>query len=98
MSGKVNVRDLAVDLGTLGEDAGYTVGGPNPWGGMHHSIFTGLEGEHYSFDTDAAGNVVDGTGHFTPPESIGGANVSVDPPSPKKQGVRVVFDPECLWD
>ncbi|MCL4360394.1 hypothetical protein M1555_04060 [Patescibacteria group bacterium] len=96
MTGKVNVRDLDVDLGVLGDDAGYTVGGPNKIGGMHHSIFTGVEGEHYSFDTDAAGNVVDG--HRTPPESIGGEITSVNPPSPKKPGVRVVFDPECLWD
>ncbi len=96
MSGKVNVRDLDVDLNALGEGAGYTIGGPNDIGGMHHSIFTGVEGEHYSFDTDAAGNVVDG--HLTPPASIGGVIVNVDPPTPKKQGVRVVFDPECLWD
>ena len=98
MTGKVNVRDLDVDLSTLGDDAGYTVGGPNQWGGMHHSIYTGVEGEHYSFDTDTDGNIVQETGHLTPPKSVSSSHISVDPPSPKKKGVHVVFDPECLWD
>jgi len=100
MSGKLNVRDLAMDLGLPDQDAGYTVEGPNKWGGMHHSMFTGNEGEHYSFDSDQDGNLVSGMGHLVGPKPEDGSEptiTSLDPPAPKKPGVRVVFDPDCLW-
>lgn len=99
---KVNVRDLQMDLGLPDQNAGYTVQHPdkdNP-DQTHHSMFTGDRGEHYSFNTDEQGDVVPGTGHYTPPHEKGEPSkpVSQEPPAPEKPDVRVTFNPDCLWD
>lgn len=101
MSDKVNVRNLAVNLGTEKQDMRYAVEAPTDLGGVHHTITTGKQGEHYSFDTDQDGNVIEESGHYTGPEPTEGEQrirKTYDPPTPAKPGVKVVFNPDCLWD
>lgn len=103
MGGKMNVRDLGMNLGSPDQDAGYTVQHPADWNSpnkTHHTMFTGNRGEHYSFDADQDGNLIPGRGHLIGPKPEDGSDptiMSMDPPAPNRPGVRVCFDPDCLW-